>query len=211
MRLLDTFCGAGGCSMGYHRAGFDVVGVDMHFQPHYPFEFVRADALEYIREHGHEFDVIHASPPCQQYSCTASLHDNQHPDLVVPTREALQATGKPYVIENVPGAPLENYVILCGTMFGLRVIRHRWFECKPLILMAPRTCQHWARCAPTSKIPKPDQFWSVAGKFGGVESASAAMGIDWMEHDYEVSQAIPPAYTEWIGKQLFAMLEGQSW
>lgn len=205
-RLLDTFSGAGGAAMGYHRAGFEVVGVDHVHQKRYPFEFRQADALEFIREHGREFDVIHASPPCQRYSVTRSLHNNEHPDLVGPTRAALQKVGKPYVIENVPGAPLMNYVILCGTMFELRVIRHRWFECEPPILMAPHTCNHWAKCARTSKIPNPDQFWSIAGKFGGTKSAAAAMGIDWMTRDFELSQAIPPAYTEWLGRRILEAL-----
>ena len=105
-RLLDLFCGAGGAAMGYYRAGFDVVGVDIKPQPRYQFEFHQGDALEYCAAHGYEFDVIHASPPCQAYSVTRSIHGNEYPDLVAVTRAALQATGKPWVIENVVGAPL---------------------------------------------------------------------------------------------------------
>jgi DNA (cytosine-5)-methyltransferase 1 len=131
VKLLDTYCGAGGCAVGYHRAGFEVVGVDINPQPRFPFEFHQGDAIEYIREHGHEFDVIHASPPCQRFSeATPMERRDKHPDLIAPTREAMQATGKPYVIENVENARAElaNPVKLCGTMFGLPIWRHRYFE-----------------------------------------------------------------------------------
>jgi DNA (cytosine-5)-methyltransferase 1 len=133
-RILDLFCGAGGAGMGYHRAGFDVVGVDLAPQPHYPFEFSQSDALawlDYPLTLGLRFDAIHASPPCQAYSamsaCRPGLAD-QYPDLVAPTRELLEATGLPYVIENVPRAPLRDPVTLCGHMFGLPLYRHRLFE-----------------------------------------------------------------------------------
>ena len=128
-KLFDCFSGAGGKAMGYHRAGFEVVGVDIAMQKNYPFEFHQADALEYLQEHGHEFDAIHASPPCQAYSVTYSLPNvGEYPELIEPIRELLISSGKPYVIENVPGAPLINPVELCGSMFGLNVIRHRRFE-----------------------------------------------------------------------------------
>ena len=207
-RLLDAFCGAGGCSVGYHRAGFDVVGVDNRPMPRYPFEFHQADALEFIAEHGREFDVIHASPPCQAYSVTRSLHNNEHPDLVGATRDALRATGKPYVIENVPGAPLKNYVILCGTMFGLLVVRHRWFECEPAILMAPRACDHWGHVAPKGTFctfGNGADYLTVTGGNFLIDEARTAMGIDWMTCD-ELSQAIPPAYTQWLGTRLLEAL-----
>ena len=208
-RLLDAFCGAGGCSVGYHRAGFDVVGVDNRPQKHYPFEFHLGDALEFIAEHGHEFDVIHASPPCQAYSITKSLHDNEHPDLVEPTRKALQMTGKPYIIENVPGAPLVNYVMLCGTMFGLQVIRHRLFECLPAILMSPRTCHHHSKTGKSKgeyhTLEKSGLITCVGHNFQAA-SGRIAMDIDWMTRD-ELAQAIPPAYTEWLGKQFIKSKE----
>ena len=127
-KALDLYCKAGGTSMGLHRAGFEVTGVDIEPQKRYPFEFVLGDALEYCAQHGHEFDLVVAGPPCQLYSVTASLSNGNHPDLVGPTREALIATGKPYIIENVPGSPLINPLVLCGTMFGLALIRHRLFE-----------------------------------------------------------------------------------
>jgi len=114
--------------MGYARAGFEVVGVDINPQPRYPFEFHQADALDYLREHGHRFDAVHASPPCQAYSETRKIQSNEHPELIPPTRAALQRVGLPWVIENVPGSPLIDPVELCGAMFGLRVYRHRLFE-----------------------------------------------------------------------------------
>ena len=129
--MLDLFCGAGGAGMGYSRAGFDVVGVDINPQPHYPFEFHQADALEYLADHWREFDVIHASPPCQAYSMASTQwrkSGKQYPDLIKPTRTALQKTGKSYVIENVVGAPLINPTILNGSFFGMRVRRTRLFE-----------------------------------------------------------------------------------
>lgn len=142
-RLLDTFCDAGGCSVGYHRAGFDVVGVDHLPQKNYPFEFHLGDALEFIAAHGAEFDVIHASPPCQRFCALKKMYNaRQHPDLLTPTRELLQKIGHPYVIENVEGAPMQNYITLCGTAFGLgtsgaELWRHRRFEVSPMIWMVP--------------------------------------------------------------------------
>ncbi|MHC4621230.1 MAG: DNA cytosine methyltransferase [Planctomycetota bacterium] len=215
-RLLDTFCGAGGCTKGYQRAGFYVVGVDNRPQPHYcGDEFYQADALEFIAEHGWEYDVIHASPPCQKYSVTRSMHNNKHPDLVDVTRVALQSTDKPYVIENVPGSPLVNYLILCGTMFELRVIRHRWFECHPVILMSPGTCCHLGKatgsgsnryqCAGgTISLADGFEYVTVCGNDYLADEGRMAMDIDWMTKA-ELSQAIPPAYTEWIGRQLLEM------
>ena len=211
MRLLDLFCGAGGAAMGYHRAGFEVVGVDIKPQKHFPFEFHQADALEYLREHGREFDAIHASPPCQAFTALKSMWNaREHADLVAPTREGLFAAGKPYVIENVVGAPLIAPFMLCGTMFGLgageaELRRHRLFEASfPVGLQTP--CAHARR--------------QVIGVYGGhgqdrrrngapqdfsTEQRREAMGIDWMT-GAELSQAIPPAYAEWIGKQLLTVL-----
>lgn len=215
-RVLDTYCGGGGCGMGYHRAGFEVVGVDIARQPHYPFEFVQADAIEYIRAHGHEYDLIHASPPCQLYSVTASLSNGNHPDLVGPTRDALLAVGKPYVIENVEGAPLDNPLTLCGTMFGLQVLRHRLFEIWPNpIWFPPYPCKHDGRATGnahrkdglrvTASFAHGYKFLTIAGHDFLAGEARTAMDIDWMPKS-RLAQAIPPAYTEWIGKQLLEML-----
>jgi len=212
-RILDLFSGAGGAAMGYHRAGFDVTGVDSAPQKRYPFRFVQSDALDYAREHGHEFDVIHASPPCQVYSVTAPLSSGNHPDLVAPTRDALLAVGRPFIIENVPGAPLLNPLMLCGTMFGLRVIRHRLFEIWPEpIWFPPATCRHDGKATSTKRLNGHTKgFWSgheyitVAGNSFLVADAKAAMDIDWMNRN-ELSQAIPPAYTEWIGRRIMARI-----
>src|SRR5258707_18456 len=145
MRLLYLFCGAGGAAMGYHRAGFEVVGVDISPQNHFPFEFIQADAISYALENVSHFDAIHASPPCQQYSMAAQSQRNNgkvYPDLLPTTRAALQKTGKPFVIENVKGAPMRPDLKLCGCLFGLNLRRERWFETSWHELSLLPTCQH---------------------------------------------------------------------
>jgi len=207
-RLLDLFCGAGGAAMGYSRAGFEVVGVDISPQPHYPFEFVQADAMTYPLD---GFDVIHASPPCQAYSAgagAAGTRDN-HPDLYSPTRQRLLVTGLPFVIENIIGAPYTHGFVLCGSMFGMRVRRHRNFETRDLILL-PFVCDH-AGERPVTIVGKGGR---VAGGIKDYEHSRHAdsalwpelMGMPWAAGT-EISLAIPPAYTEWIGAQLLASLE----
>ncbi|MCK9597477.1 MAG: DNA cytosine methyltransferase [Sphaerochaeta sp.] len=205
-RLLDLFCGAGGAAMGYHRAGFEVVGVDIKPQPHYPFEFHQADALTYPLE---GFDAYHASPPCQGYSSMRFLGKGagKAPKLVTEVRALLVSTGRPYVIENVIGAPLMSPIKLCGSMFGLSVRRHRLFE-TTVFLLSPR-CNHGLNEIAVYGDHPEDCFIHRSGEFikGGVrrakdiETASQAMGIDWMDWK-EITQAIPPAYTEFIGKYL---------
>lgn len=216
-RLLDTFCKAGGCAVGYHRAGFEVVGVDIEPQKRFPFEFHQAGALDFIREHGHEFDVIHASPPCQRYSeATPMQYRTKHPDLIRPTREALRATHKPYVIENVENARREliNPIKLCGTMFGLSIWRHRYFEIWPFWFLTP-TCKHNRRPITVHSGSNTRKTWEPVRCTGGarqgvrpresVEVVRWAMEIPWMVQS-ELTQAIPPAYTEWLGRQLREML-----
>jgi DNA (cytosine-5)-methyltransferase 1 len=227
-RLLDLFCGAGGAGMGYHRAGFEVVGVDNAPQRRYPFEFHLADALEFVAEHGAEYDVIHASPPCQAYSIMRNLpwlRGREYWDSIPPTRAALVATGVPYVIENVARAPLDG-IMLCGTMFGLRQsdggpeYRHRLFE-SSVFMLAPAHPKHHETVVPGPYLKdrqrRSNGAWrssgidrSIAGKGGHVGDAArfgAAMGIDWMT-GAELAQAIPPAFTEWIGGEL---LRGLAW
>ncbi len=212
-RLLDLFCGAGGAAMGYHRAGFDVVGVDIKPQPRYPFEFVQADALEFLSGHwytayeGRTCEAFHASPPCQAYTKARKLQGNHHPDLVGPTRELLEATGLPWVIENVPGSPLIDPVVLEGQMFeGLRTQRKRWFETNwPLEVFFLRS----PRPAPQAKMGRPirDGEWmQIVGHFSDVPAGREAMGIDWMTQG-ELAEAIPPAYTELIGHRLLQHLQ----
>ncbi|ACE80097.1 DNA methyltransferase [Mycobacterium phage Jasper] len=208
-RLLDLYSGAGGAGYGYHQAGFEVVGVDLHPMPNYPFEFYQADALEFLTEHGREFDAIHASPPCQHYSSLGALCPlKQYPDLVDPTRQALDGLGLPYVIENVMPAPLikERSIVLCGAMFGLRTYRHRRFEAS-FPLTAPPHPKHVVKTATKQRRKRWEEGWnvSITGDVG-VYLGPEAMGIDWMTGN-ELSQAIPPAYTEYIGNALIELLE----
>jgi C-5 cytosine-specific DNA methylase len=209
-RLLDLFCCAGGAAMGYHRAGFEVVGVDIDPQPNYPFEFHQADAIAYPLD---GFDVIHASPPCQSYSDLAKRNGNGHewPRLVTPTRERLVEWGGPYVIENVdPCEDLIDPIRLCGTMFpGLRVIRHRLFESNvpleaPPHPKHPLVFTHDKRKAHYGKLDQNTSFVQVTG--GGnatIANKRAAMGCWWM-NNHELNEAIPPAFSEWIGTLLLA-------
>jgi DNA (cytosine-5)-methyltransferase 1 len=204
-RLLDLFCGAGGCSAGYHRAGFSVTGVDMCKQPNYPFEFFHTDALEFLEENGKDYDVIAASPPCQCYTPLRALHPGkEYPDLLPITRVQLILSGKPWIMENVMTAPMGG-VVLCGGMFGLRVYRHRRFA-SSMPLTAPRHPKHRVL---TSTL-KGQKCWdaglniSVTGAVT-VSVARLAMGIDWMGGK-EISQAIPPSYTEYLGKQVMDLL-----
>jgi DNA (cytosine-5)-methyltransferase 1 len=216
MKLLDLFCGAGGAAMSYHRAGFDeIVGVDIKPQKRYPFEFILGDALEYVSAHGMEFDAIHASPPCQAYSIASVIHRNngkEYPKLIEPTRAALIRTRRLYVIENVPGAPLLNPLMLCGLMFDLCVFRHRNFETSFYCFVPDHPSHTGKRIG--------EGYFSVAGSAGRwktwgtvqrnvskgtADEWRAAMGIDWMTRK-ELTQAIPPAYTEYIGRQLLEVL-----
>lgn len=200
-RCLDLFCKAGGASAGYAQAGFDVTGVDIEPQPRYPFSFVQGDALEYVAAHGHEYDLIAASPPCQAHTSLRGRWGRDYPDLISATRAALIATGRPYVIENVAGAPLLNPIMLCGSMFDLRVIRHRLFETNPAIWFPPGGCTH-PKGAVGRRGHLGDREWmTVTGHFSDVAKAGRAMGIDWMTQR-ELAQAIPPAYTNWLGTQM---------
>lgn len=234
--LLDLFCGAGGCAVGYSRAGFAVVGVDLRPQPRYPFPFIHENALAVLqrflmggvgataidtegRHWGKEdFAAVHASPPCQRYSSTANLPNvrKDHPDLLPGTRDLLIDLGLPWVIENVEGAPMRPpAIMLCGLSFGLKVFRHRWFESSELLLARPHE-EHGSR-----RIGK-DGMVCVAGNGGSMTmgwndrryvpadhrnkaSWSKGMGIDWMTRD-ELAQAIPPAYTEFVGRQIINII-----
>ena len=212
-RLLDLFCGAGGAAMGYHRAGFDVVGVDINPQPHYPFQFFQEDALSFLDNWNwvqYPVAAIHASPPCQAYSALRHMPMvGYYPALVDDVRALLDRTGLPYVIENVPGSPVAHQptldgrhgVRLTGAMFGLAedgfgLIRERWFE------------TNWPVSQPEAGRRQP----RVVSVFGGGQPGreggrdKRVMGIDWMTRD-ELNEAIPPAYTEWIGRQLLAAIE----
>ena len=205
-RLLDLYCGAGGAAMGYARAGFDVVGVDRDPQPRYPFTMVRADALAFLDADGWVgFDAVHASPPCQAYSIMGNLpwvRDIEYWDaaLIPATRDRLEVLPMPYLIENVRGAPLDG-IYLCGAMFGLRfpdgrpLYRHRVFE-SSFFTLAPGHPKHYEAVLPGRMLGRRQTRMSEA----------EAMGIDWMTKA-ELGQAIPPAYTEWLGARLLAHLE----
>lgn len=214
--LLDLFCGAGGCSVGYQRAGFDVVGVDIEAHDDYPFELIVTDAIDYLRWMSEQpfqlVAAIHASPPCPRYTTLAAGtngNSDDHPDLIAPTRELLRRIGLPYVIENVPNAPLENPITLCGEMFGLDVIRHRLFESN-VFLWQPEHPPHRGRVAGWRHGEYFDgPYFAVYGDGGGKGSLSdwqKAMGIDWMTSKDDLADAIPPAYTEHIGAQVIEAL-----
>ncbi len=204
-RIADLFCGAGGAGMGLHRAGFEVVGFDIKPQPRYPFEFHQADALT-VDLSG--FDAVWASPPCQAYSIAAQSRRNEgqrYPDLVEPTRAQLRTSGLPWVIENVPGAPIEAHVVLCGCQVGLKLRRRRHFETSwnAFRLMPP----HLHDGPVVSVVGHGTPTW-VGDRLGygpGVAEYREAMDIDWMTRD-ELSQAVPPAYSEYLGRQLMAVL-----
>lgn len=194
--------------MGYHRAGFDVTGVDINPQPRYPFEFIQTDAIEYILAHGHEYDLICGGPPCQDWTPLAAFTGGNGTGwLLDATRQALIQVGRPWVIENVPGAEMRVDLMLCGGQFGLRTYRHRWFEFSDP--MFPPTLAH-----PRHRIRTDDHKRRTGWNAGmhttvtgnvTLDIASTALGIDWMDVD-GLPQAIPPAYTEYIGAHLLAQL-----
>lgn len=195
--------------MGYYRAGFNVVGVDIEPQPRYPFKFLQVDALKILRfilATGSAYRAIHASPPCQAFTAATRVRDpSVHPDLIGPTRELLEQIGVPFVIENVVGAPLRNPALLCGAMFPeLRVYRHRLFETS-FDFTPPSHPDHTAPITKMGRPPQPGEFMHVVGNFSGVPAARKAMGIDWMVRN-ELKEAIPPAFTECVGTALKAHL-----
>ena len=219
-RILDLFCKAGGAARGYADAGFEVVGVDIEPQPNYPFEFVQGDAIEFLERMlaGGTFEwkgpglfsAVHASPPCPRFSTvTPKAARDRHPDLIARTRELLVAWGLPWVIENVVGSPLRNPVRLCGSSFGLDLRRHRLFETNFPILVPP--CDHsWQTPrfrSLDSRIVKRGGLASVVGVHGSTqyrgefELRCKAMQIDWMTNT-ELAQAIPPAFTRFVGERL---------
>ena len=203
-KLLDLFCCQGGASAGYVVAGFDVVGVDLSPQPRYPYRFILADALLYLEYMGGFYDAIHASPPCQAHTRAQKLQGNDHPDLIAPVRELLSSRTSPWVIENVPGSPLKDPTELCGAMFGLETYRHRLFESN-VSLVAPEHPEHVARTTKMGRAPVDGEFMHIVGNFSGVERGRRVMGMPWASRD-GLREAIPPAYTEFIGRQLLEAL-----
>jgi hypothetical protein len=218
--LFDYYCCSGGAGMGYHRAGFRVVGIDINPQPNYPFEFVQADALDHLRANMHVKAVRHTSPPCQASSAltkgtnAAMGWGRRHVDLIGRTRVLLQGaehiTGMPWLIENVAGAKIRKDVTLCGEMFGLEVIRHRHFELGGWTMPQPHHIKHRGRVKGWRHGQYFDgPYFAPYGNGGGkgtVAEWQRALGIDWTTDRVELAEAIPPAYTELIGKHLLEAL-----
>ncbi|MFF7290693.1 DNA cytosine methyltransferase [Streptomyces griseorubiginosus] len=220
LRVLDPYSCQGGAAMGWYLAGFDVTGVDKDPQPRYPFTFIQGDAVEYILAHGHEYDLIAGSPPCQAHTLCQRIQGREHPRLIGPTREAMQATGRPWIIENVPeaAAELRDPITLCGASFGLHTYRHRLFEAGGgLTLAAPL---HQPHLHPTVKMGRPlktredylregldrdGDWYHAVGNFSGVPYVARDMGVEWMSRD-GIRECIPPAYTRYLGEQVAALL-----
>lgn len=217
-RLLDLFCGAGGAAMGYHQAGFDVVGVDINPQPHYPFEFIQADCMKLGLPFLRSFDAIHASPPCQLYTRKSATWGRkrtsviEHPNLLPVIRSDLvcvrQMDRTPYVIENVMGAPMRQDLVLCGTMFGLRIIKHRQFELEGFDVAAPDApCSHldvynpWSGKGRSAVEHRAAQDTPWIPQCGGASRKAGVTG--------DLNNAIPPAYTRFIGRQLLDHIQSR--
>lgn len=196
---LDLFCGQGGAGMGYYQAGFKVIGVDIVDQPRYPFDFISRDAFAVLKDIGNNFDFIHASPPCQKYTRLWAIYKKEHPDYIDQIRQLLIQSGKPYVIENVITAPLEG-ITLCGTMFGLKTYRHRKFESN-IPLVQPEHGKHVARLQELGRPIKDGEYWNIAGHFTGAKQCGIDLGMSWMTRE-GMREAIPPAYTKYIGEQI---------
>lgn len=232
MRLLDLFCGAGGCAVGYHRAGFaEIVGVDNRPQPRYPFAFVEGDAMSVMQHflrggeledktgklwHLADIDAIHASPPCQAHSCLRHMTKKEYPDLIAPVRDLLMRTSKPWVMENVKGAPFPYAIELCGLMFGLKCYRHRLFETS-FFAWAPQHKPHKLPATGNKSVNKNiarglgprtreqcvrDGLAVVTATGHCGTYAGPLLGLDWGLTQEEISNAIPPAYTAFVGRQL---------
>jgi len=207
LKLLDLYCCGGGAGHGYELAGLDVTGVDIEPQPKHRGKVVVADAIEYLREHYQEYDAIHASPPCQQYSTSSMqfrLNGKEYPDLISITREELIKTGKPYIIENVPNSPLINPIQLCGSMFGMRTYRHRLFESN-MPLVAPIHHKHSVKNAKMGRKANEDENIQYVGHFSGLKEVRQMTGLNWLG-TYELAQSIPPQYTEYLDKQVIEFL-----
>lgn len=210
---LDLFCGAGGAGMGYKRAGFDLLGVDRSAQPDYPGRFELADWRDGLARYGEVADFIHASPPCQGYTTggkrAARRYGTGYEFLIPEVQAALYASGKPYVLENVMGSSLATSVVLCGEMFGLRVIRHRKFECS-FVAFQPAHRKHRGPAANGNACLQRGEFhyFCVAGNaIGSRAEWASAMGVDWITTKHGVRESIPPAYTEYLGRQVLPIVK----
>jgi len=219
-RVLDLFCCSGGAGMGYWRAGFDVVGVDITPRPRYPFRFILGDALDAMREMCQDYHLVHASPPCQPHtSLTKGTNQGRtYADFLTEMRELCLWYGVDWVIENVPGAPMRSDLVLCGEQFGLDVIRHRHFELGWLGTDTPQQPSHVKHRGPVRGwrhgVWRDGPYIAAYGRGGGkgsVPEMQQAMGIDWTDVHEELTEAIPPAYTEWIGRAFIGGNWGGKW
>lgn len=217
--ILDLFCGEGGAAVGYHRAGFDVVGVDIQPQNRFPYRFLQADALSFLQwlidsRAIQQFAAIHASPPCQRYSTLKSMTTHQYADLLASTRELLIASGLPWIVENVATAPMHQGIEVCGTALGLNVRRHRRFDSSHL-LYGPGMCKHhpdniniYGHACWTYQ-PNPADVRKDTGKARPMRvllnAGREAFGVPWMSQQ-GASECIPPAYTEFLGRQLLVTI-----
>jgi DNA (cytosine-5)-methyltransferase 1 len=206
---IDLFCCGGGASMGLYRAGFSVVGIDIEKQPHYPFPFIQADVTTLTSEWVSSFDFVWASPPCQSFTRHAKQKGTaqNHPNLIPETRALLDAAGLPYVMENVPDAPLRTDLMLCGSMFGLKVVRHRIFETCRFLVNQPAHGEHHPEYVTVTGHPGGSSKRDGGTHFGNTEQWREAMGIDWLPAS-RLAEAIPPAYSEHIGR---AALVAMNW
>lgn len=204
--LLDAYCCQGGASAGYQAAGFCTTGIDIDEQPRYPWHFIRADAVAFIVEHGYRFAATHTSPPCQRYSACQRIQGRPHPDLIGPTRAALELTGRPWVIENVEDArhELRSPITLCGQAFDLSTYRHRLFEASFPIPVHPHL-QHAATTVKMGRALVPGDFYHAVGNFSGVGYVRDDLGVPWMNRD-GIRECIPPAFAEFVGSALLAHL-----
>ncbi|MFJ4974162.1 DNA methylase [Streptomyces coeruleorubidus] len=220
-RVLDLFCCAGGAGMGYHLAGFEVVGVDIQPRPRYPFTFVQADALDIMRERCQDFHLVHASPPCQSHTALTkgTNRGREYADFLTEMRELCLWYGVDWVIENVAGAPMRADLLLCGEMFGLGVIRHRKFELGWIGSPLARKPEHKKHRGPVRGwrhgVWRDGPYIAAYGKGGGkgnVAEMQQAMGITWTDVHEELTEAIPPAYTAYIGREFITTGEwGGRW
>lgn len=215
-KLLDLFCGAGGAGKGYMDAGFAVTGVDIEPQPDYPGTFIQDDAIAFLAAHGHEYDAIHASPPCQASSALTkgTNKGREYLNLIPATRALLALHNAPTVIENVQGSDLRRDMTLCGEMFGLGVIRHRYFECSGFTAIAPAHIKHRGKVRGWRHGVLQEgpyfQVYGAGGQKGTVAEWQVAMGIDWTTNRKSIAEAIPPAYTRFIGGQIMQRLESEA-
>lgn len=213
LKLLDLYCGGGGAAMGYHYAGItNITGVDNNpkMTRHYPFKVIHDDAIEYLKRHGAEYDIIHASPVCLKYSQSTEVarkNGKTYPDDIKKLRSELLAISKPYIIENVRRAPLKNPILLCGSMFGLHVSRHRLFESNLFIMGVPEhtsPCPYRGKHAPMGYAPS-GKIITVTGRMGNMPWVQKAMRIPWLKGD-AMGKAIPPAYTYFIGRKILPQI-----